>query len=340
MNDKNKAVERLEKALSGIPHLKTLYWDSSEFKKWKRGTQVAIKHVFGDDSTHLSEFLGVHYASAVLADFLSMGDKQKRDYLDGLDAVEALLNSMMDEIKEYWEDEEAVEEEIDIADFLESISKEKFPLHLSEPKEHVRLATELINENFLEGSPLIDGQGIPLRVAITGMTIKGREYIKQAKQEAKKSNPVNDSIANKKVFIVHGHDNEVKQAVARFVEKLKLEPIILHEKANRGESILGKFENNADVAFAIVLLTPDDKGVAKKDLDNEKDRARQNVIFEMGYFIGRLGKHKVCAITKGEVEIPSDYSGILYINYAENWELSLFRELRAAGFEIDANDMT
>jgi len=75
-------------------------------------------------------------------------------------------------------------------------------------------------------------------------------------------------------------------------------------------------------------------------LGDEKDRARQNVIFEMGYFIAKLGKQKVCAIIKGDIEIPSDYSGILRIEYgSEDWKNNLFKELRAAGFDIRTDDM-
>jgi predicted nucleotide-binding protein len=144
---------------------------------------------------------------------------------------------------------------------------------------------------------------------------------------------------SKKVFIVHGHDNEIKETVARFTEKLGLEPIVLHEQPSKNQTIIEKFERNSDVAFAIVLLTPDDVAVAKNNSEKIKDRARQNVIFEMGYFIGRLGRGNVCAITKGDIEIPSDYSGIIYIPFDGNsWKLELVKELKEVGLKIDAND--
>ena len=112
-----------------------------------------------------------------------------------------------------------------------------------------------------------------------------------------------------KIFIVHGHDNEAKAEVARFVERLGFQAIILHEQVSRNRTVIEKFEANSDVSFAIVLLTPDDEGGKKGD--PAKPRARQNVVLELGYFVGRLGRDKVCALKRGEVEIPSDFNGVI-----------------------------
>ena len=142
-----------------------------------------------------------------------------------------------------------------------------------------------------------------------------------------------------KVFVVHGHDEAARETVARFLERLKLKPIVLHEQSNQGRTIIEKFENHADVGFAVVLLTPDDEGASIEDKDNPKHRARQNVIFELGFFIGKLGRERVCALVKGDVETPSDYDGIVYtkLDGEDGWQMKLLRELRAAGFDIDAN---
>ncbi len=113
----------------------------------------------------------------------------------------------------------------------------------------------------------------------------------------------------KKIFIVHGHDEEAKYSLARFLEKLGIEVIILHEQPNGGRTIIEKFEDYSDVSYAVVLLTPNDLGGGKNDLDF-LPRARQNVIFELGFFIGALGRERVCALHKGEVEIPSIFRGI------------------------------
>lgn len=145
---------------------------------------------------------------------------------------------------------------------------------------------------------------------------------------------------SKRVFIVHGHNDAYREAVARLVEQLDLDPVILHEQPNKGKTIIEKFINYSDVGFAIVILTADDRG-GKIDLtpDSYLYRARQNVILELGFFLGRLGRERVCALYQEGVEIPSDYEGVLFVplDKAGAWRLLLGRELRAAGFEIDLN---
>ncbi len=142
---------------------------------------------------------------------------------------------------------------------------------------------------------------------------------------------------SKKVFVVHGRDNEAKLEVARFLEKLDLEAVILHEQANRNKTIIEKLEHYSDVAFAVVLLTPDDVRALKGDEKNLKSRARQNVIFELGYMIAKLQRKNVCALMKNDVEKPTDYDGVLYISMDDNgaWKQKLVRELKAA--EIDGS---
>jgi predicted nucleotide-binding protein len=142
-----------------------------------------------------------------------------------------------------------------------------------------------------------------------------------------------------KVFLVHGHDGEVRETVARFIsEKLGFEPVILHERPNKGRTIITKFrEESAGVGFAVVLMTPDDAGKAL-DAAEVKQRARQNVVFELGFFIGALGAENVAAIVKGDVERPSDFDGVVYISYEnEDWRTKLGQELQAAGYTINWN---
>ena len=146
-------------------------------------------------------------------------------------------------------------------------------------------------------------------------------------------------VAGRKVFLVHGHDEAAKQATARFLEKLKLEPIILHEQASEGRTVIEKVEAHAGVAFAIVLLTPDDIG--SKVGGKLFPRARQNVVLELGYFLGRLGRKHVVALMKGTVERPSDYDGVVYIQMddAGAWKLEVFKELKAVGLNVDLNNV-
>ncbi len=151
-----------------------------------------------------------------------------------------------------------------------------------------------------------------------------------------------DAPRGSKVFIVHGRDDSAKEKCARFLGKLQLQVVILHEQPNKGRTIIEKFEEAADVGFAVVILTPDDLGgIATEPTDSYKPRARQNVIFELGFFLGQLGRNRVCALCGDQVEIPSDYNGVLYLPMDEGggWQLKLAGELRAAGLPVDLNTL-
>lgn len=148
--------------------------------------------------------------------------------------------------------------------------------------------------------------------------------------------PIDTKSTKQRVFIVHGHDDLLKLEVARFSESLHLEPIILAEQPNLGRTIIEKFEKHAsDADFAIVLLTPDDLGGTRHD--SITGRARQNVILELGYFIGKLGRNRVCALYKSGVELPSDVLGVLYVSVDGDWRIRLAREMKAAGVTVDLN---
>lgn len=149
--------------------------------------------------------------------------------------------------------------------------------------------------------------------------------------------------ANNKVFIVHGHDHILKVELEIFLSKLKLNPIVLHRESDKGQTIIEKFEANSDVSFVFVLLTPDEVAYTADQLEKEDEnrkkefRARPNVIFEFGYFIGKLGRRKVCALHKGNVNLPSDISGVIYKkvdNSIEDIGFGLIKELKAAGLTI------
>lgn len=158
---------------------------------------------------------------------------------------------------------------------------------------------------------------------------------KEAQPKARLANT--DVVKNKKVFIVHGHNDELKESAARLVEKIGLEAVILHEQANEGLTIIQKLEKQADVGYAIILYTPCDEG-RKKGSENSKPRARQNVVFEHGLFMGKLGAGRVCALRKSEVEMPSDAQGILYIEVKDgsnDWKYQVAKELESAGYDID-----
>ena len=148
------------------------------------------------------------------------------------------------------------------------------------------------------------------------------------------------SKGKKSIFIVHGQDDAAKESVARFLEKLGLNPIILHEQPNKGMTIIEKFESNATKCdYAIVIMTPDDIGFSKISPKNKFSRSRQNVILELGYFFSALKRENVFVLKKGDIEIPSDIFGIVYepMDEARGWQLRLAQALQHANFDIDMN---
>lgn len=147
-----------------------------------------------------------------------------------------------------------------------------------------------------------------------------------------------ESNQSKKIFVVHGHDNEMVHAAARFITQLGFEPVILREQPNQGRTIIEKFEDYADVPFAIVLFSPDDLGKSKDD-ENLNPRPRQNVVFELGFFIGKLARKNVVVLHRevDDFEMLSDYKGVLFEPYRDGWEFKVAKEIIAAGFEVDLN---
>lgn len=141
----------------------------------------------------------------------------------------------------------------------------------------------------------------------------------------------------KKVFVVHGHDNALKQEMARIIEKQGLEAIILSEQVNEGKTIIEKIEENSDVGAAICLFTGDDFGRAKS-VDNENLRARQNVVFESGYFMGKLGRKNVIIVADKNLELPSDMQGVVWSD-SSNWKTEVLQGLDKIGYIIDFNKL-
>lgn len=263
---KNIALEKLERAVLQVSEIKNKGRKSPDFKKWKRDTEIVISYVFGETSRHLSDFNKISYS---LGGFSSSTPDSKFEeaFQRGLENAKAIVRSMIQEVQEYWDEEEKIE-------------------------------------------PVKE---IPLETNSTNM--------------------------GKDIFIIHGHDEGLKDTVARFLSRIGLNPIILHEQANEGRTIIEKFEANSTTSYAIGIFTPDDLGGIVKSPEKLLPRARQNVVFEFGFFIGKVGRRNVTALYKEGVELPSDYSGVIYIPIDEsgNWKFLLVKELKSVGFDIDAN---
>lgn len=191
------------------------------------------------------------------------------------------------------------------------------------------------------GGPSYIYQAIGLAKDVTDEFIEGPAGYKRDFSHSKDPLKWTASREVKKVFIVHGHDEVAQSKAARFVEKLGLEAVILHEKASSGRTIIEKIEYYSDVGFAVVLYTPDDVGSQKLKSDNLMLRARQNVVFEHGYLIGKLGRENVAALVDGKLELPNDISGVVYIEMdeASAWHLRLAKEMKHSGYDIDMNKL-
>lgn len=158
------------------------------------------------------------------------------------------------------------------------------------------------------------------------------EEFQETDEGTEETQPFEQTGEPENVFIVHGHDRDFAEVVARFIEKRGLNGVILHEQPNKSRTIIEKFEQHAITCrYAIVLFTPDDEGRERNGTGDLRPRARQNVLLELGYFIGRLHRARVAVIYDESVELPSDYHGVLYIPKDDMWRSRLADELEAAG---------
>lgn len=159
------------------------------------------------------------------------------------------------------------------------------------------------------------------------ITLRELEILLEEEIEDYDTPTITEKKQTKKVFIVHGRDDSKKYELSGFLYEQGLTPIILHEQVNNGQTIIEKIESNSDVACAIILLTPDDEGRLKDSENDLKTRARQNVIFEAGYFMGKLGRNRTILLS-GVEETMSDIDGIVYLNI-NNYKSALLQELKA-----------
>lgn len=154
------------------------------------------------------------------------------------------------------------------------------------------------------------------------------------------SNPIKDKIKSNKVFIVHGRDESMKFQVKDFIKNIGLEPVILHEQLDNGQTVIEKFLNEAkEVDYAIVLFSPDDEGKLKNSDEDLKSRARQNVILEYGFFVGVLGRENTFALVKNDIELPNDMSGLIYCEYRDEWKIKISKSLTSRGYEVDSKGL-
>lgn len=170
--------------------------------------------------------------------------------------------------------------------------------------------------------------------------LQNDSYGELRKHDSKNINPT----LSTRIFVVHGRDSTLKVDVERFLYSIGLVPVVLHRETDGGLTIIEKFEKHSDVGYAFILLTPDDiayPSCQDSFIDDKRDkeyRSRQNVVFEFGYFVGRLGRSRVCCLYKGNVTMPSDLSGLVYKNIigdtVDSQAANIMRELTSAGYKL------
>ena len=418
---KSKAKELIQKALNQIPDPKQTRPETGDFKQWRRNTQVAIGHVFGDKSKQVKEFEEINYeipygnyTASVSGRSQAQLDQRKRErYSRGLEDVTALLKSMLDEIDLLYPDSLTIQEtstlnykngsisdEVldavcnalgdtdegltgsEIGDILcqcqiedinrsatksyrlysalknhstpedvyaatiDFIRKVMMPVKFSNKPDRYLVLRSNLNRALSFAGLKVDKAGrlINISPAVTiDDAISRAKDLQYPQDEARQSSTtestdINGHITSKKIFVVHGRDEGTRAIVTGFLEKLDLTPIVLQEEPNEGRTIIEKFEDHAQVGFAVVICTPEDEGrlVGETYL---KYRPRQNVVLELGFFLGKIGRNRVVVLIKGDLDIPSDYAGVIYtpMDDSDGWKMKLAKELKTAGFPIDLN---
>ena len=153
---------------------------------------------------------------------------------------------------------------------------------------------------------------------------------------------MSDSDVRRRVFVVCGTDGEMKQAVTNALTKLRLVPVVMCEEPSQGRKIVERFQDYADVGLAVVLLSPDDSVYVKDEPPTKRKlRPRQDVVFELGFLLGKLGKGNVLVFFRecSNFEIPTDFEGIKVTAFddRDSWKLALIRELTNCGYNVDTD---
>ncbi len=254
-----------------------------------------------------------------------------------IDILKIYVKGIVESIKEYTSEPTIL---IKCDKLIESIENNNFSIFdfcIQEVKTwYTKNISEIYNNQFVYHKDVHSDNIKKLDSILSDIQNNKEEYILQFGYKTVEIK--NKDTDYRKIFIVHGRDDLSKVEVARYLEKLSIEPIILHEQVNSGDTIIEKIERYSNVQFGIILYTPCDKGSLCSSSD-WKYRARQNVVFEHGYLMGKIGRKNVCALVKGDIETPNDISGVVYIQMDDKgaWILELARELKNAGFKFDFN---
>lgn len=206
-------------------------------------------------------------------------------------------------------------------------------------EEKINLQILTINSDESDFDAFLRQYGKPMESFLESLTLDIQNDDHNIPMTTSNVRSSNTRTNKSKVFIVHGHDEIMKQKIARFLEKLGIAPIILEEQPNQGKTIIEKIEKYSNVKFGIVLYTPDDLGNDKERAkDKLNKRARQNVILEHGYLMGKIGRKNVVPLVARGIESPSDLHGVVYVD-EKDWQIKIAKEMKASGYSIDLNKL-
>jgi predicted nucleotide-binding protein len=376
---KMKALEKLNTLLQDIEKLEfSTYQDvNPELDKFIFRGKRFLKDCFGENSTYFKEFSILKYHnenSWVYNEEITRIKSNNKYYKDDLITAKTIIESATEEVNE-WDNTPEENYLNQINYFLRSINilelENKFQrFGVNEHFEKLKIGLEYFlkisfGENsdelnrfkrikFLYSGPRgYDGLQVPLDISTYKDGLKLTKILLDtikdniSRNGLIKNQPINTQIISEtkknisnKVFIVHGHDELIITQVSELLRKLGLEPIILKDEANNGDTIIEKIERlSSNVGFGIVLYTACDIG--GKDKDDLKARARQNVVLEHGYLMARIGRKNTVALVKDKVETPSDISGLLYTPVDEHkaWQYKLVDELKASGYNVSKDSI-
>ena len=366
------ALAHLEEVIAAIP-LDAPNSKAHAFVHWKAVTKGTIGMIFGDESTPVKDFVAIRWETDTVvwdvhgntpsSQLMATQRKVDKEAMErGFAEAQGLLKSLKNKVHhttgslELMPDDPKTESSSTVAEADEwdrlSTEERAIAMQVYGSYDHylpfaeipgsygslvpvfVRICLSLRKKKILEfhgDQP----QGQILR--FIGHTMKEAS---EKRSETVKVKPM--ATRTNKIFIVHGHDAGLKNAIRSYIGDLGLTPVILHEQPDRGRTVIEKFEQESGCDFAVISATADDLAATAKKLHTIdpstaiaalEARARQNVIFELGYFVGKIGRGRVMLITDLGIELPSDFSGVVFTLRAD-WNHKLWKELKASGFSF------
>lgn len=350
----DSAINKIKRRIEDLKILRDSF-DSEKITVVERKVKDTMRDIFGSNSFQFERYEYFQIWSGPMYVEMDKSYVSKCE-MDGISEAIGLLEGeveMLEEKKEDFSDSNSDEKQIEEAMFniLEACSQADWEFYwikatmdgpggikvnntlMGQTEKDIKCHIEAAERMLHERNWIRHKEGIWYKA-----TEEGRNALK-SKNAPKVTMHLESNEYARKVFIVHGHDDASKYAVAHLIAQIGLEPLILHEQPNGGKTIIEKLEHHSNVGFAVVLLTPDDMGYSAKLPEQAKPRARQNVIMELGFFMGKISRGKVCALHAENVEIPSDFQGVLYIpmDSAGAWKFRLGQEIKSAGFDVDIN---